>query len=213
MAYFDMDYTILDTSSSILYVKYLRRMGQLSRRQLLRVGWWALLYKLSAINMRKAMPKMLTYAEGASVQETLAQARRWFADIVTDHISPRAVEQIQAHQAQGHCVVVISASTQFAVQPVAEALRLDYLCSLLETDGDRITGNIVEPICYGEGKVYWARQYADRHQARLCESYFYTDSFTDKPLLDLVAHPIAVNPDPRLKRLARQRGWPTMTFY
>jgi HAD superfamily hydrolase (TIGR01490 family) len=213
IAYFDMDYTILDASSSILYVNYLRRTGQISRHQILRVSWWALLYKLSIINMVKAMPRMLTYAQDASAHETFRQAYAWFAEAVIDHISPRAVERIKQHQTQQHRVVVISASTQFAVRPVAEALELDYLCTQLEIKNDRITGSIIEPACYGAGKIYWARQYADQHQARLCDAYFYTDSFTDKPLLELVGQPTAVNPDPRLKRLAKQRNWPVLAFH
>ena len=213
IAFFDMDYTLLNASSGLLYVKYLRQTGQIERRLLLRVAWWSLLYKLSLIDMARAMPRMLIYARHTSASETLAQSRLWFRDMVASHISPAAIEKIRWHQNQGHRVVVISASTQFAVQPVAKHLGLDFLCTWLAVDGDQLTGAIVEPACYAEGKVYWAKKFATDHHAQLSDSYFYSDSLSDRPLLEIVGHPIAVNPDPRLKRFAHQRGWPIIKFY
>ena len=213
IAYFDMDYTILDTSSGLLYVRYLRQHHQITSRQLLRVGWWSLLYKLSLIDMARAMPHMSAYAENASATEMLQQTRAWFKDMVQPHLTPAAIERIRWHQTQGHMVVVISASTQFAVRPVAEFLGLDYLCTQLAVNGDRLTGRIVEPACYGGGKIFWAKEFAMAHDAQLSDSYFYTDSLSDLPLLDLVGHPIAINPDLRLKRLAQRRGWPIVKFH
>lgn len=213
IAFFDMDYTILDTSSSLLYVKYLRQHGQIKRHQLLRVGWWALLYKLSVMDLVKIMPKVLSYADTTRVSETFEQAHAWFNEMVAAHIAPRATEQIRSHQQRGHCVVIISASSQFAVRPVAESLGLDFLCTQLESKEDRITGNVVEPVCFGPEKIFWARHFAEQRGALLSDAYLYTDSYTDRPLLEIVGHPIAVNPDPRLKRLARRRRWPIENFY
>ncbi len=213
IAFFDMDYTLLDTSSGLLYVNYLRQAGQIDRRWLLRAAWWSLLYKLSLIDMARAIPKMMVYARDTRVGEALQQSRLWFEDMVASHISTDAVDQIRFHQQHGHIVVVISASTQFAVQPVAEHLGLDFLCTQLAIDHDRLTGGIVEPACYGEGKVYWASQYASGVATPLGECYFYSDSLSDRPLLEAVGHPVAVNPDPRLKRLALRRGWPIVKFY
>ena len=213
IAFFDMDYTVLDTSSGLLYVKYLRNKGQISRRWLARAGWWSLLYKLSLIDMGRVMPKMMVYARGASAEATLADARQWFTDVLAAHLSPAAVAKIHQHQQQGHRAVLISASTQFAVQPVAEHLGLDFLCTRLEVQADRITGNIVTPPCYGAGKVYWARRYAAARGIDLRDCWLYTDSLSDRPLLEAVGRPVAVNPDPRLKRLAIGRGWPVEKFY
>ncbi len=213
IAFFDMDYTLLDTSSGLLYVQYLRRTGQIGRRVLARVAWWTLLYKLTLIDLARAMPRMVLYAQNASASAMLAQARQWFKDMVIDHLSPVGVAKIRQHQQQGHAVVVISASTQFAVQPVAEHLGLEFLCTQLAVENDRVTGQIVSPPCYGEGKVHWARQLADRHGIPIGRSYFYTDSLSDLPLLDIVEQPVAVNPDPRLRRLAVRRGWPIERFY
>ena len=213
IAFFDMDYTTLDTSSGLLYVKYLRRQGRIGRRVLLRIAWWSLLYKVSAIDVNSAVPKLLSYAEHQSASRLMAESYAWFDEMLKDHIAPRAVAKIDFHRQQDQRVVLISASTQFAVQPVAEHLRVDFLCTQLIDRDDELTGEVVDPPCYGAGKIVWAQRYAAAHDADLHDAYLYTDSHSDRPLLDAVGHPIAVNPDGRLKRLAQKRGWPIEMFY
>ncbi len=213
IAFFDMDYTTLDTSSGLLYVQYLRQQRRIGRRVLLRIAWWTLLYKVSAIDVNSAVPKMLSYAEHQSASRLMAESYVWFDLMLKEHIAPRAVARIDFHRQQDHRVVLISASTQFAVQPVAEHLHLDFLCTQLIDQHDELTGAVVDPPCYGEGKVVWAQRYASEQGADLRDAYLYTDSHSDQPLLDVVGHPIAVNPDARLKRLARKRKWPIEMFY
>lgn len=213
IAFFDMDYTVLDTSSGLEYVKHLREQKRIGARLLLHIAWWSVMYKVAAVDMNRAVPKLLSYVGEVSAARLMAESYEWVDQNLKAHIAPRAVELIQAHRQQEHRVVLISASTQFAVQPVAEQLNIDFICSQLGVVDDRLTGDVVEPPCYGAGKVTWAQRYADEHDAALSAAYFYTDSHSDQPLLDLVGHPIAVNPDARLKRLAQQRGWPIEKFY
>jgi len=213
IAFFDMDYTTLDASSGLLYVKYLRQQKRIGRRVLLRIAWWTLLYKVSAIDVNSAVPKLLSYAEHQSASRMMAESYVWFEQTLKDHLAPRALEKIAFHRQQDQRVVLISASTQFAVQPVAEHLHVDFLCTRLIADDDQLTGQVVDPPCYGRGKVVWAQRYADEHGASLADAYLYTDSHSDRPLLEAVGHPVVVNPDARLRRLARQRGWPIEMFY
>jgi HAD superfamily hydrolase (TIGR01490 family) len=213
IAFFDMDYTTLDTSSGLLYVKHLRQQGRIGRRVLLRIAWWTLLYKVAVVDVNSAVPKLLSYAEHQSASRLMAESYAWFDEMLKQHIAPRAVERIEFHRQQDHRVVLISASTQFAVQPVAEHLRVDFLCTQLIDRDDELTGEVVDPPCYGAGKIVWAQRYAAAHGADLHDAYLYTDSHSDQPLLDAVGHPVAVNPDTRLKRLAQKRGWPIEMFY
>ena len=213
IAFFDMDYTVLDASSGLLYAKYLRQHKRLSNRLMLRIAWWSLMYKVSAIDVNTAVPKMLSYAEHQSASLTRADTQVWFENNLKAHITPQAVAKMRQHQAQGHRIVLISASTQFVVQPVAELLQIDFLCTQLLEQDDQLTGQVVDPPCYGAGKVVWAQRYAMGHQASLHDAYFYTDSYSDRPLLDQVGYPVAVNPDARLKRFARRRSWPIEKFY
>jgi phosphoserine phosphatase len=96
------------------------------------------------------------------------------------------------------------------VEPLARHLGVpDFLCTrLVVGPDDHFTGQIVEPPCFGPHKVTLAERWAAAHGVDLASSYFYSDSYTDRAMLFRVGHPVAVNPDPRLRRLAGQRGWP-----
>ena len=118
--------------------------------------------------MNRAVPKLLSYVDEVSASHLMAESYAWFDQMLKAHIAPRAIEPIESHRQQEHRVVLISASTQFAVQPVAEHLHIDFICarswSMVD---DRMTGEVVDPPCYGEGKVTWAQRYADEHNAAL----------------------------------------------
>ena len=110
-------------------------------------------------------------------------------------------------------MAIVSGATRYAVEPIARHLGVEHmLFTALEVEQGRLTGRVIEPICFEEGKVYWLRHFIDDHRIDLARSYFYTDSVTDLPLLDLVGHPVVVNPDPRLYRTAVRRRWPVRIF-
>jgi len=214
-ALFDMDRTLLDTSSALLYVRYLRRIGQIGRRQVAQVIGWTLLERLGLLDMQRLVERLMTTASGDNEPEIKQLCDRWFAEDVVTHVTDRGRQRLAEHQAQGHVLGIVSASTQYAVGPLAAHLGIpeQYVSSHLESQDGRLTGRIVPPLCYGEGKVVWAERFAAEHGADLSASYFYTDSITDLPLLERVGHPVAVNPDPKLRRLAKQRAWPIEFFY
>ncbi len=123
------------------------------------------------------------------------------------------VRLIEKHRAQGHLVAIISGATRYLVQPLAHQLAVeDFLCTELEVVDGVLTGRCIEPLCFEEGKIYWLQQFIEAHDIDLARSWFYSDSITDLPLLDLVAHPVVANPDPVLYRTALQRGWPVRIF-
>jgi phosphoserine phosphatase len=100
------------------------------------------------------------------------------------------------------------------VEPVATHLEVQhYACTRLLVEDGRFTGAMLEPPCFGPGKLVWARRLAGRHGARLEDAYFYSDGYSDRTLLQAVGHPVAVNPDRRLAHLARIQGWPVERFY
>ena len=82
----------------------------------------------------------------------------------------------------------------------------------MEVEAGLFTGRVIEPVCFEEGKIYWLQQFIEEEEIDLAKSWFYTDSVTDRPLLDLVGHPVVVNPDPLLYRLAVRRHWPVRFF-
>jgi HAD superfamily hydrolase (TIGR01490 family) len=214
-ALFDMDKTLLDTSSGQLYARYLYRTGEIGWQQLARVAWWGVLSRLGVLDLQTLIPRLLVDATGDSEAAMRKLSDRWFEEDVLAHLTERGRQCVAEHQARGHLVAIVSASTQYAVGPLAEHLGIpgQYVCTRLESTEGRLTGEVTPPVCFGQGKVEWARRFAEDHDVDLSTSYFYSDSISDLPLLEQVAHPVAVNPDPRLLRLARNRGWPVKFFY
>jgi putative phosphoserine phosphatase/1-acylglycerol-3-phosphate O-acyltransferase len=214
IAYFDMDRTILRDSSGLLYMRYLWRRGQTNWRAMVLSSWYAALYKVGILNYPVVAAKLASSVSSSREEDTRELCQRFFDELAVDYIAPKAVQRLNEHRAQGHLVTVISASTPYVVGPLASHLGIEeYLCTRLEVVDGRFTGKIIEPGCYGPGKVHWARDYAQRHDADLAQAYFYTDSCSDVALLELVGHPVAVNPDPRLKGLAAKQRWPVEYFY
>ncbi len=214
-AFFDLDHTVLNASSSTLWAQYLYREGRMSRVQMAAMAWYTLRYKLAIIDMDSIMRLMASTMRGQSEAELIAECERWFEEMVASHIAPVARERVHQHQAQGHTVALLTASTAYVAAPTAHSLGagVSYISTRLEVENGLFTGRCIEPICFGPGKVYWAREFCTRRGLELAESYFYTDSYTDLAMLEAVGHPVAVNPDARLRRHASRQGWPIEQFF
>ncbi len=213
-AFFDVDYTVLSVSSGRQWIRYLRRSGRMTGSLWWAFLWLGLRYYLGVLDFPRAIARLTAMVAGMDAEAFREETRRWFEEWVRPYIAPGAVARIAWHREHGHRVVLVSAATEYVVRPLAEALGIpDYLCTHLEVRDGHLTGRVVGPPCYGPGKVYWAERYAAAHGVDLSRSYFYSDSYTDRYLLLRVGHPVAVNPDPRLRRLARRRGWPIERFY
>ena len=150
---------------------------------------------------------------GREVAELEAEARVLFEERVLDSVYPEARRVVEEHRKAGHVVVIVSGATRFVVQPLAEHLGIEHsIYTELEAEDGRFTGRVVEPVCFEEGKIYWLQQFIEEHEIDLAISYFYSDSITDLPLLELVGHPVVTNPDPLLHREALRRCWPVRFF-
>ncbi len=213
-ALFDLDHTILTASSGRLFVRYLRQRRAISRRQEAAIWAWSGLYLLGLMDYPHLIARLTADVAGQDEAATWAMCLRWFDEMVVAYISEEARRAIARHRAEGHQVAIVTAATLYAAGPVAAHLGLGdhVLATRLEVQDGHFTGRLVEPACYGKGKVYWAERYATERGIDLSRSYFYTDSVSDLPLLERVGHPVAVNPDWRLRRIARARGWPIVSF-
>jgi HAD superfamily hydrolase (TIGR01490 family) len=212
-AFFDMDKTLIAENSGSLYMRYRYQRGEISGVDLLKGIGAYLQYKLGILDIRNWTKNMMVQFRGRSEQELEAEANRWFEDMVVETIYPEAEAVVREHEAAGHVVAIVSGATKFVVRPLARRLGIPhFLFTRLEVENGCFTGRVIEPICFEEGKIYWLQQFIDEHGIDLAKSYFYTDSITDLPLLDLVGHPVAANPDPLLYRAAVRRHWPVRFF-
>jgi len=156
---------------------------------------------------------MMEQFAGQSEAQLERDALEWVEEMVVDTIYPEAASLISEHKARGHVVAIVSGATRFVVKPIADHVGVQHiLYTKLEVEHGTFTGRVIEPICFEEGKIYWLQQFIELHRIDLAMSYFYTDSITDLPLLDIVGHPVATNPDPMLYRTAVKRRWPVRFF-
>jgi len=212
-AFFDMDKTLIAENSGSLYMRYRYQRGEIGGLDLLKGLGAYLQYKLGVLDIRNWTKRMMVQFRGQDEAGLEREARAWFEDMVARTIYPRAAELVREHEERGHVVAIVSGATKFVVRPLAERLGVKhFLYTRLEVEDGRFTGRVVEPICFEEGKIYWIQHFIERHGIDLAKSFFYTDSITDLPLLDLVGHPVAVNPDPLLYRTAVRRRWPVRFF-
>jgi len=212
-AFFDMDKTLIAENSGTLYMKYRYERGEVGALDLVKGLGAYLRYKAGVLDIAAWTRKAMLEFRGQSERTLTREARRWFDETVAETIYPEAEEVVRWHQAQGHVVAIVSGSTRFVVRPLAERLGIKhFLYTRLEVENGRFTGRVVEPICFEEGKIYWLQQFIEEQNVDLARSWFYTDSITDLPLLDLVGHPVVTNPDPFLYREATRRRWPVRIF-
>jgi HAD superfamily hydrolase (TIGR01490 family) len=212
-AFFDMDKTLIAENSGSLYMKYRYQRGEIGGLDLLKGIGAYLQYKLGVLDIRNWTKNMMVQFRGQSEAELEREAKTWFEEMVAPTIYPEALELVRKHEAQGHLVAIVSGATKFVVRPLASRLGIGHmLYTRLEVEDGRFTGRVIEPICFEEGKIYWLQQFVDEHGIELAKSWFYTDSITDRPLMDIVGHPVAVNPDPLLYRTAVRRRWPVRFF-
>jgi len=213
IAFFDMDKTLLSRSSGTLYINYLWKRRMISAREFARVMLVAAQYRLNVLNFPSAMARLSTAIKGGDAAATKRLCDQWVVDDVLRYIAPRALERLRKHETQGDYVLLLSASTQFAVEPVARHLSIPYRCTEVEITGGKFTGNIVGEPCYGDGKRYWGERIAKERDVPIADCTFYSDSFSDRALLDVVGRPVAVNPDRQLRRYALHKSWPIEAFY
>lgn len=212
-AFFDMDKTLIAENSGSLYMKYRYERGEVDGWELAKGLYAYLRYKAGILDIRAFTQAAMLEFRGQSERRLLREARDFVSKMVTPTLYPAAVERVHWHQAQGHVVAIVSGATKFVVRPLAEHLGIrHYLYTRLEVEHGRFTGRVIDPICFEEGKIYWLQQLVDEKGIDLAKSWFYTDSVTDLPLMELVGHPVAVNPDPFLYRTARRRCWPVEFF-
>ena len=147
----------------------------------------------------------------------MAQLDEWHRDFMRDCIEPlmlpKALELIAKHREAGDKLVVITATNRFVTAPIVARLGIDTLlateCEII--DG-RYSGRTTDVPCFREGKVTRLNRWLEENQFSLEDSYFYSDSLNDLPLLEQVANPVAVDPDPKLRAEAESRGWPVITL-
>jgi HAD superfamily hydrolase (TIGR01490 family) len=214
-AFFDLDKTIIAKSSTLAFSKPFHAGGLINRRVVLRSTYAQFVFLLGGADhdqmerMRQYLSSMVTGWDVQTVRDIVAETLHHIVDPI---VYDEAVTLIEQHRAEGRDVVIVSSSGYEVVEPIGRLLGADRVIAtkMVVADG-KYTGEI-EHYVYGPEKVRAVVELAATEGYDLANSFAYSDSVTDTPMLEAVGHPVAVNPDKGLRRIAIERGWPVQDF-
>ena len=215
-AFFDLDKTVIAKPSMVAFGRPLLAAGFITRRLMARAVWSNLVFQLLGADeerMRRFRESALRITRGWDQDRIRTLVRDNLIEVVEPIVYDEALELIRAHQRAGRLVYLISASPAEIVEPLGDYLRVDgCVASRARIDDDgRYTGE-VDFYSYGPFKAEAIVELAERNGLDLDRCFAYSDSATDAPMLEVVGHPVAVNPDRELRNLAKARDWEVRFF-
>ena len=215
-AFFDLDKTTIATATMFAFSSTLRDEGLLDYRLVLRALYGRIVFKYLGADhdrmedMRNTALRMAKGWDQARIASLVTDAME---EVIEPIVFREALDEIEAHKAAGHPVFMVSASPEEIVRPLARHLGADGSVSTIAQidDEGRYTGE-VDFYSYGPYKVDAMEALALEYELDLDRCYAYSDSVTDLPMLEAVGHPVVVNPDRPLAKIAEERGWEVRTF-
>lgn len=209
VAFFDLDHTLLARNSGVLYARAMHKRGTLSTFDTLRSMMWGALHFIGKLDVQQTYQRAGELFRGMSGAHVQREVDDWFEREASLLLRPGGRTALAHHRARGERTVLITNSSSYIANAAARVWGLDaWLANdILVDERGLITGEVSSPLCYGAGKVHKAKHWAMQHGVSLRDACFYSDSISDLPLLEAVGTPEVVHPDPRLSRVAKQRGW------
>ena len=214
-AFFDLDKTLIEGSSAIDFARASFKRGLLSRRQLAKDLWANLRFRLNGSTDQSTdllRARVLDAIAGSRVVDLMRLGPDVFATLLP-RVYPEMLNEAWEHQDAGRPIYIVTAASQEMAEALAQVLGFDGGIGTRSEIKDGVyTGRPDGPLTYREGKPVAMRQVAAEEDIDLAESYAYSDSESDLPMLRCVGHPVAVNPDTELERVAREEGWRIIRF-
>jgi len=212
-AIFDFDGTVIAGYSATAFLGAQLRRGDLSATDLAALTNALSRFGMGTLGFSGLMAMTAQFLRDIPEAEYIALGEDLYRQKIARLVYPETRQLIRAHQRKGHTVAIISSATRYQVQAAARDLDIEHvLCTELDVQGGKFTGDIKRPTCFGEGKVTAAEQLATVTGTNLDQSFFYTDSTDDLQLLERVGLPRTLNASDRLQRLAQDRQWPSARF-
>ncbi len=214
LALFDLDNTLLGGDSDYLWGRFLVEQGIVDGDSYERENQrFYDQYKAGTLDIQA----FLAFSLAPLAEHPPAQLYAWREQFLTRMIDPIVLPQAQAlverHRAAGDTLLIITATNRFVTAPIAARFGIAHLIATeVEMDGERYTGRSTGIPCFKAGKVLRLQHWLTEQQANLQDSWFYSDSHNDLPLLEQVTHPVVVDPDDTLTQQARSRDWPIISL-
>ena len=219
LALFDLDHTLIPMDSDFEWGQFTVRLGwrdEASFGQANQVFYEQ--YKAGTLDIAEYIRFATAAIREHGMEKSIAAHARYMSDVVQKNIKSQAVELVRKHQVAGDEVVIVTATNEFVTRPIADAFGVSQLIAIeLARDAHGApTGEIQGVPSFREGKVARVEQWLAQRGATwasVARSTFYSDSINDLPLLEKVTHPVATNPDDRLRAVAEARGWPLLNLF
>lgn len=214
LALFDLDNTLLADDSDYLWGQFLVEQGLVDGEFYQQENQrFYDAYRLGTLDIQAFLRFMLQPLSQYPVEQLLALRAQFMAEKIEPIILPQAIALLEKHRAQGDTLLIITATNSFITTPITERLNVpNLLATEIEQVDGRYTGRPQGIPCFQQGKVERLRRWLAETGHDLVDSWFYSDSRNDLPLLEQVTHPVAVDPDEILAQHATQRGWPIISL-
>ncbi|CAO1652121.1 HAD-IB family hydrolase [Parasphingorhabdus sp. NYA22] len=208
-ALFDFDGTIIAgySATAMLWEKIKRR--EMTAEEVVETINVMAQYSTGNMGFSGLMSGAAKFMKGVTEDSYFEFGEELYEKHIARKVYPEARALIEAHRAKGHTIAIVSSATIYQIEPTARDLDIEHvLCSQYEVENGEFTGNIIRPLCFGEGKVIAAEGLAAEYGLDLDNSYFYSDSYDDIELLERVGKPRPLNPNGKLREVARENDWP-----
>ncbi|MBI1424571.1 MAG: HAD-IB family hydrolase [Gammaproteobacteria bacterium] len=215
LAIFDLDNTLLAGDSDYLWGQYLVQEGIVDGKEYeAKNQRFYDEYKAGRLDIYEFLAfslHPLTLFSPSMLKDMHAQ---YMHQMIDKLITPQALALVDKHRQQGDTLMIITATNSFITRPIASAFGIpNLLATEPEMIDGRYTGKVSGIPCFQDGKVKNLHAWLQAHETNLQDSWFYSDSHNDLPLLNEVTHPVAVDPDPQLREVAEQRQWPVLQLH
>jgi len=212
-AFFDLDQTLFAGFSATAFTRDQFASGRLSPKDLGDSMRATLSFALGRTGFSTFVSATSAVYRGMAESVLEEAGQLTFEKHLATQIYPESRALVKAHQAMGHTVAIVTSATRYQAAPVARELGIEHLLyTRLGVENGILTGKVVRPTCYGEGKASAARGLEAKYDLHLEQSYFYSDSHEDLPLFEIVGHPRPLNPSRKLAQIAKERQWPVRRF-
>jgi HAD superfamily hydrolase (TIGR01490 family) len=214
IAFFDVDNTLMKGFSGFYTTLILIQKGIIKKRRLPLALFYKTISPLYKGNLKKMYEVAIADMAGSRIGEILGIGRQCFERWIKPRLYREGIEAVEEHKKKGQPVYLMTSGPYMTIKILADFLGVDgrYSGGPVVDEKGILTRQIRLPICYREGKVTAAEEVIRRHGVPWKDCYYYADNIDDIYLLEKVGHPRMVNPDPKLLKIGKERGWPILTF-
>jgi len=208
IAFFDLDKTALSINSGPFLVREAYKEGLMTAGDVLKAIYLSWLYKLNLRETTLIIAGMGKWLKGKTVEELNSLAEHVVNKHIVIAIRPEIISEIRFHREQNAEIVILSSVMMEICRLIGAHLGVDNcICTTMEVSGGVYTGSPEKKYCFDDEKRVQLLEYCEERNYKLSEAWYYGDSISDLPALDVVGHPVCVSPDKKLARIAREKGW------